>query len=71
MNFALRALRICEPEHIDSEILHISATFKSLRYPQYFIEQAISKARKNYYGHKSNPVEKPKRYLSLPYNKKI
>ena len=71
MNFALRALRICEPEYIDSEIQHISATFRSLRYPQHFIEQAISKARKNYYGLKSNAVEKPKRYLSLPFNPKI
>ena len=71
MNFALRAFRICEPVFIDSEIQHISATFKSLRYPQYFIEQAISKARKNYFGLKSNDVEKPKRYLALPFNPKI
>ena len=71
MNFALRALRICEPEFIDSEIQHISATFKSLRYPEYFIEQAISKAKKSYYGLKNDLSEKPKRYLSLPFNPKI
>ena len=68
MNFALRALKVCDPEFIDSEIQHILATFRSLRYPQYFIEQAISKAKKNYYGIKSNVTEKPKRYLSLPFN---
>ena len=71
MNFAIRALRICEPEFIDSEIQHISATFKSLRYPEYFIEQAISKAKKSYYGLKNDLSEKPKRYLSLPFNLKI
>ena len=47
MNFALRALRICEPQFIDSEMKHISAIFRSLRYPSHFIERVISRARKN------------------------
>ena len=71
MNFALRALRICEPEFLDSEINHISATFRSLRYPSHFIEKAISRARKVYYGLKDNLRNKPKRYLSLPFNPAI
>ena len=71
MNFALRALRICEPEYLDSEINHISATFRSLRYPSHFIEKAISRARKVYYGLKDNIRNKPRRYLSLPFNPAI
>ena len=71
MNFTLRALRICDPEYIDSEINHISATFKSLRYPSHFIDRAISRARKTFYGCKEKMRDKPKRYLSLPFNPAI
>ena len=71
MNFALRALRICEPEYLDSELNHIFATFRGLRYPSHFIERAISRARKIFYGFTNDCRDKPKRYLSLPFNPAI
>ena len=46
VNFVIRAYRICDPEFIDGEMDHIRCTFRKLCYPEFFIEKAISRAKK-------------------------
>ena len=67
VNFIVRAYRICDPEFLDEEIDHIRCTFSKLCYPTFFIEKAISRAKKKIFCPTANHEEK-KNFLSLPYH---
>ena len=68
-NFALRALKICDPEYIDRELKHIKETFIKLCYPENFISKAFSKARKTFYSLTQNRQDKKQsNFITLPFN---
>ena len=45
----LRALKVCDPEYLDTELQHINLVAKKLCYPESFINMAWMQARKAYY----------------------
>ncbi len=62
----LRAFRICDPEFLSEEIDFLKSTFSKLGYPIYFIDSALSFARRRFH----NPLAhnpRPPLTLSLPY----
>ena len=62
----LRALRICSPQYLDSEISSIWKIFLDLKYPDWFIKECYFKARKTYFVPPATTgVHKP--YISLPF----
>ena len=72
VNFVTRAYRICDPQFLDQELLHIRRTFKKLCYPEYFIQKAFSRAKRQIY----NPVNRERcnhkqKFLSIPFHPKI
>ena len=67
----LRAYRICSPPFIAGELEIIFDSFKTLGYPQWFIEKAHFKARKLFYSPDPNrqPFDHQQQKLVLPYIK--
>ena len=65
----LRALRICDPHKLDEEVNFIRNSFLDLAYPAWFIERAITKARRIFY--RGNIVREwnkdNKKVITLPY----
>ena len=49
-NLFLRAYKICDPEKLDSETDYIRAIFVKLGYNASFINKALNKAKKRFYG---------------------
>ena len=45
----LRALRLCDPEFLDTEYNHLFNTFKRLGYPHHFIMKGLSSAKRTFY----------------------
>ena len=70
-NFALRALRICDPEYIDQEIKHIKEVFTKLSYPENFISKAFSKARRSFYMNQTKQIKEATNYVTLPFHPKL
>ena len=68
----LRAYRICDSTHLETEIDYIFSCFKKVGYPQFFIQRVLSDVRKKYFNRNSSPVSQDdnsrKPVISLPYN---
>jgi hypothetical protein len=65
----LRALRICDPPFLNDEICYIRNALNKLAYPRYFIERALSDAKRNFYSPiPDQPRREDQKYLTLPYN---
>ena len=68
----LRAYRICDSSHLQSEIDYLFSRFIKIGYPVYFIQKVLSDVRKKYYNHNNNSVSQDdhsrKPVISLPYN---
>ena len=61
-----RALRYCDPEFIEQEMDHLFKSFQKLRYPQFVIQQVLSRARRSFYlGPSDNNHNR--NILKLPY----
>ena len=63
----LRALRICDPEHLNNEIQHINLTAKKLCYPDEFVNNCWMQAGKTFYQIRNQQPFNVKNLLSLPY----
>ena len=50
----LRALRVCCPEFLEAELKNIRNISSVLKYPSHFIDKALDKAKKSFYGVVSN-----------------
>ena len=46
----LRALRICDLEHLDAELAHLRTSFARLAYPKHVLDQALSQAKRTFYN---------------------
>ena len=66
----LRALRICSPQHLDTEFSKVWSIFRKLKYPDWFIKKGYLKARKTHFVPRSQQ-DPPKPYLCLPYVKSL
>lgn len=64
----LRALRICSPEFIDAEFKKVYDIAFSLKYPKYFIDIALRRARKTFYSD-DKKIFDCKNILALPFQK--
>ena len=66
----LRALRVCDPEFLDSEIKHIKASLKKLAYPDKILTKAYFKARTSHFGAVKVNINKPevKKNIVVPYS---
>ena len=64
----LRALRLCSPEYLQQEIEHIRSAFLRVKYPEYVISEALSKAKKKFHSPVISERPKAKYHLSLPYS---
>ena len=72
VNFVTRAYRICDPQYLEQELIHINRTFKKLCYPEFFIQKAFSRAKRQIY----NPVNKEnnenrQKFISIPFHPNI
>ena len=67
----LRALRICSPEFIDEEFDNIFRISERLKYPRYFIESSLQKARKTFYSVTTREPFNHNNLLVLPYNENM
>ena len=56
---AIRALRICDADHIDEEKKHLVSTFKSLGYKENEIKREIKKAEKMMLSHEPKAHDHP------------
>ena len=70
-NLFLRALRICDPVYLDNEIHHIFGAFNKLGYTNSFIKQALSSARKTFYGRIREEKQEFTNILKLPYTPEL
>ena len=52
----LRALRVCSSEYLESELSHVFGVLKSLAYPNYILNKALSKAKRVHHRTKSVPA---------------
>ncbi|XP_037783466.1 uncharacterized protein LOC119579618, partial [Penaeus monodon] len=67
----LRALRICDPQYLDGEIVFLRRSFSKLGYLGHVLDAALSRARRTFF-HDSPPKETPHLpVLSLPYTEEI
>ena len=67
----IRALRICHPCYLDQEIRFIFNSLQKLGYPNYFLDRALSSAKRTFFSPK-NSVESEKEKsnnLVIPYHK--
>ncbi|XP_037774405.1 uncharacterized protein LOC119570940 [Penaeus monodon] len=63
----LRARRICDPQHLEGEIVFLRRSFSKLGYPGHVLDAALFRARHTFY-HDSPPKETPHLpVLSLSY----
>ena len=62
----LRALRLCSPEHLETETDHITQSFRRLKYPNFMIQQALSTAKSRFYNPVVRERPKSKYHLQLP-----
>ena len=69
-NMYTRALKICDATHLDAEFDHIRNSFTKLGYPQYFLNNCLSKAKQNYYNPK-NDIKREAYRLTLPYSSQL
>ena len=67
----LRALRLCSPEHLQSEIEHIRSAFLRVKYPDYVINEALSKAKRRFHNPAICERPRAKYHLSLPYTDEL
>ena len=67
----LRALRICDPEHIDDEINHINQIAKKLCYPNEYINNCWMQARKTFYQIGDQQLFNLRNIHSLPYHHEL
>ena len=67
----LRALRVCDPEHIDDEINHINQIAKKLCYPNEYINNCWMQARKTFYQIGDQQPFNLRNILSLPYHHEL
>ena len=63
----LRAYRVCSPEFLDSEIENIFKISEKLRYPKYFVDRALEKAKKTFYTVTERKEFDHRNLLVLPY----
>ena len=62
----LRALRICDPQHLDAELTFLRTSFSRLAYPKHVLDQALSQAKRTFYsGPRTRPERQPT--LCLPF----
>ena len=73
VNLVIRALRICDPCFLDKEINHIYSVFQKLGYPKYFIDKAVSRAKRNFYNPRDNAIKNSvsKNTIVLPFHHKL
>ena len=64
----LRALRICSPEFLDNEFETIFRISEKLKYPNYFIECSLQKAKKTFYSVTAREPFDHNNLLVLPYS---
>ena len=70
-NLFFRALRLCDPPYLDSELQHISNSFIRLGYPEHFIQRCLSKAKKKWY-HPTPPRNSiSNNFISLPFSQDL
>ena len=68
----LRALRICDPTFLPSEIDFIYELFLKLCYPRYFISSCLRRAKERFYSILSPPVtDAQANFLTLPYFREL
>ena len=67
----LRAFRLCSPEHLQSEIEHIRSAFLRVKYPDYVINEALSKAKRRFHNPAICERPRAKYHLSLPYTDEL
>lgn len=63
----LRALRICDPPYLPTEIDYLKNAFKQLAYPAKFVMSALSKARRTFFNPRIARDKSPKKYIVLPH----
>ena len=69
----LRALRICSPQYLDTELELIRSQLLKLGYPVWFLTKALSKAKVSFYK-TATPNPKcfwDKKTIKIPYNESI
>ena len=55
----LRALRICDPQHLDAELAFLRTSFTRLAYPKHVLDQALSQAKRTFYtGPRTRPDQR-------------
>ena len=64
------ALRVSCPEFLYNELQTIRSIAKQLRYPDYFIDSALNKAKKSFYGLNQETVFNMNNLLVLPFHEK-
>ena len=64
----LRAHRLCDSNNISAEIDYVRNAFLKLKYPSWFIDQALAAARSKYHNPVVRQPRKTSYYLSLPYH---
>ena len=67
----LRALKVCDPEYLDTELQHINLVGKKLCYPESFINMAWIQARKTYYESGNKQPFNLSNILCLPYHREL
>ena len=67
----LRAYRVCSPEFFQNEIDKIFEISRNLKYPQYFVQNALQKAKKTFYSLSTNVPYDNKNVLVLPYSNSV
>ena len=63
----LRAFRVCSPEFLQKEIDDIFDISEKLKYPRYFMDNALKKAQKTFYSVTRRPFDN-QNLLVLPYS---
>ena len=63
----LRAFHICSPRFLEGELEFIKNSFKRIAYPPYFLEDALTKARKSYFGPPLRKLKAPMVTNTCPY----
>ena len=70
-NMYMRALKICDAHHLEAEFTHIKDAFTKLGYPQFFLNQCLSKAKQNFYIPKNTNEKKEAYRLTLPFSNQL
>ena len=67
----LRAHRLCSPEHLQQEIEHIRASFHRVKYPDFFIKEALTTAISRFNNPTPREYQKAKYHLPLLYTPEL